>query len=454
MKTVIEKVQIQYTRPPKIKAYTKQVEFMDAPSRFTVVEATTKAGKTVGCIVWEYEQGISEYGWFYVDKDGKLQTDGPKVINKEGYNYWWVAPTYKVAKIAFRRFKRYMPKDIFTANESELSITLVNGAMLFFKSGDDPDGLYGEDVYAVVIDEATRMKEDSWTAIFTTLTATAGICKIIGNVKGNNNWVYKLAREAETGEKPNWSYFKITADDAVKAGVLRQAVIEEAERTLPKGIFLELYYGIPFVNSSNKFAYAFDMKKHVQKCIINYNYPIYLSFDFNKNPICCSLIQYYDETVFIPRVIKLENSDIYKLCEFIKNLLTIPGKGYNPDLIIVNGDASGNNRSAMVKDNLNYFRIIKAELDLTLGQMQQLANNPKIEENQVLVNAVLEHVKHCIDPDGAQPLISDLQFAEMLPDGTLKKADRNDPNQQLDPLDTYRYFVNRNLRHFLKGYRD
>ncbi len=444
----------KYKRPEKIRQYKKQIEFMDAPCRFTVVEATTKAGKTVGCIVWLYEQAISEHGSFYVDKDGIFHSTTGKILNKEGFNYWWVAPTYKIARIAFRRFKRFMPKEIFTANESELTITLENGAMIFFKSGDDADGLYGEDVYACVIDEATRVKEDSWIAVFTTLTATEGSCKIIGNVKGTNNWVYKLAREAETGQKVNWKYYKITADDAVKAGVLRQSVIDEAQRTLPSGTFLELYYGIPFVNSSAKFAYAFDKAKQVKKCQVNYDYPIYLSFDFNKNPICCGIYQNYNEEIFCPYIIKLENSDIYKLCAYIRNKFTIPGSPYNPDIFIVNGDASGNNRSAMVKDNLNYFRIIKAELDLTQGQMQQLGSNPLIEENQVLVNAVLEHVKHSIDPDGAQPLIFDLEFAEMLPDGTLKKTDRKEASQQLDPLDTYRYFINRNFRRYLKGYRD
>lgn len=444
----------KYRRPPQISQYTKQVEFIDAPTRFTIVEATTKAGKTVGCIVWLYEQAIAPFSSFYVDKDGKLHTASDRLSSKDGYNYWWVAPTYSVAKIAFRRFKRYIKaKWSFKANEAELSITLANGSVIFFKSGDNPDSLYGEDVHAVVLDEATRMKEDSWIAVFSTLTATEGRCKIIGNVKGTANWVYKLARQAEAGTKQNWSFYKITADDAVKAGVLKQEVIDEAERTLPNGIFLELYYGIPFVNSSNKFAFAFDKAKHVKKCKINHDYPIYLSFDFNKNPICCSIVQYYEETVRIPHVVKLENSDIYRLCAHLKNMLTLPRVGYNPDNIIINGDASGRNQSAMVKDNLNYFRIIMAELELTRQQMQQLASNPKIEENQVLVNAVLEHVKHEIDPDNAQPLIFDLEFAEMLPDGTLRKKDREDPTQQLDPLDTYRYFVNRNMRHFLKGYK-
>jgi len=450
--TIVKK--INYSRPAVIRKYLKQVQFMDAPARFTVVEATTKAGKTVGCIVWLYEQALSPYGSFYVDEKGLFQSTTGKRETKEGYNYWWVAPTYKVAKIAYRRFKRYIkPKEFFTANESELSITLGNGAMIFFKSGDDPDGLYGEDVHAAVLDEATRMKEESWTAIFSTLTATEGSCKIIGNVKGNNNWVYKLARDAESGNKINWKYYKITADDAVQAGILKQSVIEEAERTLPRGVFLELYYGIPFVNSSNKFAFAFDKSRHVKKCTVNYNYPIYLSFDFNANPICCGVYQFYDGAIHVPMIIKLENSNIYKLCETIKNKLTPLGRSYNPDLFIVNGDASGRNASAMVKDNLNYFRIIKAELKISRGRMQQLAKNPEIVENQVLVNAVLEHVPMLIDPDNAQPLIFDLEFAEMRPDGTLKKADRDDPKQQLDPLDTFRYYLNRNFAHFLKGYK-
>lgn len=424
-------IRITYKRPEIINQYQKQKEFIDAEERFTVVEATTKAGKTVGCIVWLYEESL----------DGR-----------DGDNYWWVAPTYKVSKIAFRRFKRYIqPRSLFTANESEMTITLITGAIIFFKSAEDPDGLYGEDVKAAVLDESTRMKELSWIAVFTTLSATEGKCKIIGNVKGIGNWSYKLAREAEKG-KENWKYCKITADDAVRAGVLKQSVIDEARRTLPNGMFLELYYGIPFVNSSNKFAFAFDKEKHVKSCKVNFTHPIYLSFDFNKNPICCSIIQYYEETVFIPFVIKLENSNIYKLCSYIKNKFAVPGQ--QDAYFIVNGDATGKNSSAMVNDNLNYFRIIKAEMDIPQSQMQQLASNPTIEENQVLVNAVLEHVKHCIDPDGAAPLIFDLEFAEMLPDGKLKKTDRNDPTQQLDPLDTYRYFINRNLRHFLKGIKE
>ena len=425
---------IKYHRPDLIKQYQKQVAFMDCEERFATIEATTKAGKTTGCIVWIWEQAIG----------CKNFTKKQIISIKPGMNYWWVAPVSMQAKIAFRRLKRFISaKDMIRVNETELSIHMVDfGSTITFKSADNPDSLYGDDVYGVVIDEASRMKKDAWIAIFSTLTATSGSCKIIGNVKGDDNWFYELARQSEAG-KPNWYYAKLTAADAVAAGVLKKEVIEEAERTLPKGVFLELFYAIPFKNAFNKFCYSFDEKKHVGKTTLNDEYPVYLSFDFNRNPISCSVIQHYDETVYVLESIKLANSDIYQLC---KTILT----KYPDSYFIVVGDATGANKSAIVADNLDYFQIIKIELGLSRGQMQQLSSNPKMKDNQILVNAILEHYNVIMDQDKAQPLIYDCKYVEMLADGTLKKKDRDDPKQQADALDNFRYFLNRYLRNFIK----
>lgn len=417
---------ITYKRPEKVKRYKKQLEFIDNEERFTVIEASSKAGKTSGCVVWEGEEAMK---------------------GKDGHNYWWVAPTYAVAKIAFRRMKRYLvPKEFFTVNDTEHTITLATGSRIFFKSGENPDNLYGEDVYAVVIDEATRIKEEAWHAIFTTLTATKGKCKIIGNVKGADNWVYRLAREAEKGTKQNWKYFKITAADAVEAGILDQDVIDEAERTLPRGIFLELYYAIPFVNSSNKFCFSFDVNKHVGTTRYNPMHPVYISFDFNKNPICCSVFQFYEGWIYGIESIKLPNSNIYELCKVLN-------VRYSNAMIFVNGDATGAHGTALVKDNLNYYTVIQAELSLSQSQFKVPLSNPGIEENQLLVNAILEHYPLVLDKVGCASLIHDCQFVEMLPDGKIKKGDRNDPNQQADSLDTLRYFLNQNFKWYLRQKR-
>ncbi|MHB8409827.1 MAG: hypothetical protein ACYDHY_17370 [Acidiferrobacterales bacterium] len=211
-----------------------QLSALFCPERYAVVEATTKAGKTVGCIVWLAEQAMA---------------------GKAGRNYWWVAPIFAQAKIAYRRLKRGLPAGVYTPNESELTLTLRNGAVIWFKGADKADSLYGEDVYAAVIDEASRCKEEAWVAVRSTLTATRGPIRIIGNVKGRRNWAYRLARTAESGE-PGMHYAKITAHDAVAAGILTAGEIEDARSKLPADVFGQLYEAVPSDDGGNPFGLA------------------------------------------------------------------------------------------------------------------------------------------------------------------------------------------------------
>ena len=222
-------LKIEYHRP---WLYPKQKAAFFSPERYSITEASTKAGKTVGGLVWLTEQAMQ---------------------GKAGQNFWWVAPIFPQTKVAFRRLKRALPQGIYTANESELTIILANGAIIWFKSGDNPDSLYGEDVWAAVIDEATRVKEEAWHALRSTLTATNGPVRIIGNVKGRRNWAYLLARKAESGE-PNMSYHKIIAADAVEAGILKAEEIEDAKRQLPEAVFRELYLAEPSDDEGNPFG--------------------------------------------------------------------------------------------------------------------------------------------------------------------------------------------------------
>ena len=209
-----------YDRPP---LYPKQEAAIFHPARYAVIEASTKSGKTHGCIAWLFEQAVQ---------------GGP------GDQYWWLAPVLAQARIAFTRLKASLPHGIYTTNESDSTITLRNGAVIAFKSAEHPDSLYGEDVQAVVIDEATRVKEAAWHAVRSTLTATRGPVRIIGNVTGRQNWAYRLARRAEAGA-PDMHYARITAADAVAAGVLEAAEVEDARQQLPAHIFRQLYYAEP-----------------------------------------------------------------------------------------------------------------------------------------------------------------------------------------------------------------
>lgn len=223
---------ISYKRPP-ITIYQKDI--LDSEARFTVAFGATKIGKTQPHIIWLFEQALEL---------------------KAGKSVWWVAPTYSQTEIAYRRMKNQIkPRSIFTVNESKLIITLITGGRIEFKTAEKPDNLYGEDVHAAVMDEFTRCREEAWFALRSTLTATQGKCKLIGNSKGKKNWGHKLGLKAKAGE-PGYEYFKITAYDAIEQGAhwITLDEIEQAKRDLPDVVFRELYLAEPSEDGSNPFG--------------------------------------------------------------------------------------------------------------------------------------------------------------------------------------------------------
>ena len=244
--------QWQYTRPP---LYPKQEAAIFDEARISVCEAGTKSGKTVGCMAWIFERA-----W----------------MGKRGWNYWWVAPYYAQAAIAFRRMKDGIPPQIYKANDNDMTLKLTNGTTIWFKSGDKPDTLSGEDVYGCVVDEASRLRQESWWAVRSTLTATRGPLRIIGNVKGKLNWAYKLGKRAkdwvarwtEGGCKgPKlYGYHVITCWDAVEAGVLDRMEIEDARDDLPPAVFEELYEAQATETGSNPFGI-----EQIRECVLDHS---------------------------------------------------------------------------------------------------------------------------------------------------------------------------------------
>ena len=232
---------LDYRRP---WLYPKQLVAVFCAERVGIIEASTKSGKTHACIAWLFEQAAQ---------------------GGRGRNYWWVAPIYGQAKIAYTRLKQSLPTEVVSLckwNESDLRVTLWGGQVIWFKGSENPDSLFGEDVWACVVDEATRVREASWHAVRTTLTATRGPIRIIGNVKGRKNWAYRLARLAEGGE-PNMHYAKLTAYDAIEAGVLTKEEVMDARRVLPAAVFQELYMAEPSEDQGNPFRLSY-----IQACTV------------------------------------------------------------------------------------------------------------------------------------------------------------------------------------------
>ncbi|TPV94853.1 MAG: hypothetical protein B7733_13025 [Myxococcales bacterium FL481] len=212
--------------------YDAQHDAFFNDARYSVCEATTKGGKTLGALVWLASELLKD----------------PRPLN-----WWWVAPVYTQAEIGYRRAKKMFDGIYERANDTNMYLLFSGGKRWVFKSAEKPDNLYGEDVAAAVLDEFTRMREDAWIAVRSTLTATNGPIRMIGNVKGRGNWGYRIARKAQ-GRAKGYHYSKITADDAVAAGVFSNEELDDAQQALPHDVFRELYYCEPADDGGNPFG--------------------------------------------------------------------------------------------------------------------------------------------------------------------------------------------------------
>lgn len=267
-----------------------------------------------------------------------------------GRAYWWVAPVYTQAQIAFERFVRGIPRSMCEPHNTKMIADLPNGARVHFKSGENPDNLYGDDVYDVVIDEASRVDDPAWYAVRSTLTATGGRARIIGNVKGRNNWFYKMARVAERGH-PEMHYSKITCLDAVKAGILPQKEIDDAREQLPPHIFAELY--MAEAQGGEGRVYQNFSKVNIRDDIVDTGGTLLVGADFNVAPLsACIGIKAVDE-LHIFDEITIMNGDTEMLCSEIL-------RRYPKRQIVCFPDPSGKSRRTSAVAGATDFSIIRA----------------------------------------------------------------------------------------------
>lgn len=194
---------------------------------------------------------------------------------------------------------------------------------------------------------------------------------------------------------------------------------------------------------TDPFCLSFTKEKNVGATALRRDLEACLSFDFNVNPVTCGVYQHDGNKIWCVESIKLENSDIYKLCDYI---LT----SYSGCVFLVTGDATGRGTTALVEDGINYYTVIKSKLDLGQAQLKTPTVNPKVKENRMLVNAVFHNCDVKFDESRCKGLIFDCQNVSVNDVGDIDKGDRNNPKKRADHLDNFRYYCNTFHKHVLK----
>ena len=201
---------------------------------------------------------------------------------------WYVAPTYKQAKmITWRKLKKKLQdlRWVKKANESELSILLKNGTTISLKGADNYDSLRGIGLDYLILDEFADIDPEAWyETLRPTLSDKQGHALFIGTPKGMN-WAKDLWDLGD--EYPEeWASFQFTT---LEGGNVPESEIEAAKRELDLRTFRQEYCAT-FETFSGRIFYAFDRKQNVRPfegSILGSE--IHIGCDFNLDPISATV---------------------------------------------------------------------------------------------------------------------------------------------------------------------
>jgi len=335
-----------------MKLTAPQQKVSDSKKRFITVCAGRRAGKTFLAI-----NELAKFARF------------PK------QRVAYMAPTYKQAKqVVFNDLldQLYSKNWIEKVNQSELSIKLVNGSMIYLLSLDNYETIRGRKFNFVVIDEAATVDPAAWfTVVRPCLSDTNGHALIIGTPKGRN-WFYSIF----TKDDPEWESFSFTTADG---GNVSKEELEQAKNDLDERTYQQEYEAA-FITYSGITYFAFDPEIHMKPAPpIEHLTPLHVGMDFNVDPMSAVVGVYRNDQLHIIDEIEIYGSDTQEMCTELRTR-------YPHNSLTVYPDASGGKRSTASGNlsdhvilNNNGFKVITGK------------TNPAVMDRIASVNAMFKN---------------------------------------------------------------
>jgi hypothetical protein len=347
----------------------------------------------------------------------------------EGFPVAYYAPTYKDLDEVWQELKTMLMPIISGKNEQTKQLRLISGGLIDCWSLDNPDSGRGRKYKRVVIDEVEKSKKfkEAWQgAIMPTLLDYKGDAWLLSTPKFGDTYFKELHKR---GGESGWAAFNLSTYDNPH---IDRDEIDELRKQLDDLSFRCEILAEDVDLAYNPFAYAFSADRHVRPVQFDKNQTLYLSFDFNVDPITCIAVQSTGVAIHVVREFALPNSDIYALCDQIVS-------AYPTASFVITGDSTGANRTAVTQGNLGYYDVVRNKLRLGNAQMKQPRMNPSVRDTRVLLNSLLQNHTVLIDPS-CTGLIRDLKYVEVDGEGDIKK-DRSTENKKADLLDCLRYYL-------------
>jgi hypothetical protein len=334
------------------------------------------------------------------------------VINKAPPKHWGVEPKGKV--------------------DNRKILTTRWGSYAYLMSLENYDAVRGAEYDEAFVDEFRDVREEARTVLLGRLRAET-YTKL--------GLKHKITYATTPPENP--LYLQRLIKEKNKETKFIYATTFDNLRNLPANYISNLYNTYDSIKyrrevlgelinlGGTTFGAQFDAKKHVKKLDIDYNEDVYLSFDFNLNPMTCIATQRTINKIHTIKEFRI-NGGIYAMLPEIKDFLKDFSYCY------VTGDSTGMSGHANQRENVNFYTTIINELGLRKDQIKVPKMNPHHSNSYGLCNSILQHHDNILIDESCIHLIEDLETVKVYDDLKINKKDGTKGHL----LDCWRYQLN------------
>ena len=262
-------------------------------------------------------------------------------------------------------------------------LSFKNGSEILFRHFDEPNKLKSLNLGFVEIEEMSDIPHVTFKMLLGRMRQRTK--------KSWKNFTYRIFGHTNPEMQRGWVYKTFVENPAVNYRLISAPTTENIY--LPEGfcdelkkVYDEQYYNIFVLAQNGEYNNGLVIKDFTDENVKEISYQpemdLHISCDFNVDPMCWVFAHKTDDKVFYFDEIAMENTTTAKACdEFYRRYPNHKGK------VIVNGDASGDNRSC-TSEYTNYV-IIKKKL-LQYGydvEIQIKAFNPPIKNRIMAFNS-------------------------------------------------------------------
>ncbi len=254
-------------------------------------------------------------------------------------------------------------KDYFY-NKSDQKLEFQNGSRILFRHFDEPNKLKSLNLGFVEMEEMSDIPYDTFKMLLGRMRQHISPTwkdfkyRVFGhtNPETRKGWIY---RTFVASKRPNFRLIQAPSTENIH---LPKAFLENM-----KNLYDENYYKMNvlgrFDDSTNNLAVKnFDLK-NLRKLCYRSDLPLHISCDFNVDPMCWILAYKDAERAYFFDEIILENTTTVQTCEEFARRY-----GGHRARIIINGDASGDNRSC-TSEYTNYLLMKRCFSNLGFRQV-------------------------------------------------------------------------------------